>query len=90
MTKTQARQLAARARRYGYSDLGAGQIQVICPCCRQRVTTCRNYRYRPARKGEPGIIDPRVLGGRMAVFEQESVIHALDRAMVDHLITECS
>lgn len=43
MTKTLARQLAAQARRYGYSDLGAGQVQVKCPRCRERITTGRNY-----------------------------------------------
>jgi len=91
MTKAQAVQLARRSRRYGYSDQGGGQVEVRCPQCGTRVQSTRGYRYRPARKGEPGIVDPAVLGGRRAVYEHESPAQAIDRAVTGHLLEgECT
>jgi len=88
MTRTQARALARRARRYGYLDTAAG-LRVTCPHCRRDVTTARGYRYWPARRGQPGTIVPGVNGGRPVVFRQETPAQALDRAMTAHLLTDC-
>jgi hypothetical protein len=38
MTKAAAKQLARRARRYGYYRRSATEGQVFCPRCRQPVT----------------------------------------------------
>ncbi len=88
MTKTRARELARRARRYGYLDTAAG-LRVTCPQCRQDVTAARSYRYWPARKDRPRNIVPGVNGGRPVVFRQEKPVEALDRVMTDHLLHWC-
>ena len=86
MTKTEARQLAQRARSYGhYHALGSLVYGVDCPRCRVRVETQRSYRYVPAPKGQPYVIVPGVLDGRPVQWRQETTGQALDRAMVDHL-----
>jgi hypothetical protein len=51
------------------------------------VTTQRNYRNRPARKGEPY---SSVADGTRLVFDQETVSQALVRALVSHLTEECA
>jgi len=89
MTKTEARTIAREARRYGHYTNGS-QLSVNCPRCRCRVTTEQYYVHRLARKGEPGTTDPSVLGGRRARFERQSVTQALDAAMIEHLLDECS
>jgi len=85
MTKTQARKIAQQARRYGHYVRGA-ELEVTCPQCRAPIRTQQGYRWRLARKGEPANVDPEVLGGRRAVYERESVVQALDSAMITHLL----
>ena len=89
MTKAQAAAHARQARRYGFHDHGLTaeyRYSVTCPVCRQRVATNRNYRWRPARRGEPW---SREIDGKRSVYEQESVIQALDREVIDHLMNWC-
>lgn len=90
MTKTEARKRATAALAHGhYHATSSPDYAADCPLCRQRVTTQRNYRWRPVRKGEPASVDPRVLDGRPARYEQETPRQALMRALVDHLTEEC-
>jgi hypothetical protein len=85
MTVREATLWARRARQHGYSDLGWFRVGVRCPRCGTRIETARVYRWRSARKGEPGSTSPQVLDGRRAVYERESASAALDRAVIDHL-----
>ena len=91
LTMKRARELAHQARRYGYHAAGP-LLWVVCPVCASRVETSRAYRWRLARKGEPGSTNPRIMDGQRAVFDQENARQALDRAMVAHLRSgeECS
>jgi hypothetical protein len=90
MTKTEARKRAAAALAWGhYHATGSPDYAAHCPACRQRLTTQLNYRWRPAPKGKPGSVDPDVLGGRPARYEQETPRQALMRILADHLTEEC-
>ncbi len=92
MTRTEAKQVAAQARRFGYFNHGPNSqfdgkdmLVVACPRCRQRVETCQGYRWVPVRKGQPY---SEVHGGRPCRYAQENAVQALDRAMIDHLTSE--
>lgn len=90
LPKGRATEIARQALSYGYFNLGpAGDfdgrdaLTISCPRCRCEQRTCRQYRYRPARKGEPGVTEP---GGRRVVFERERTNRqALIRALIEHL-----
>lgn len=84
MTKTEAGKIARQARRYGYYS-GNGRIWVDCPRCRTRVSTVQGYHRRPARKGEPAVVDEQ---GNRVVTVRDTVAYALDREMVEHLMFE--
>jgi hypothetical protein len=87
LTKKEARQLAQKARQYGYFRQGT-ELWTNCRLCRERVTTLRNYRDFPVKKGRPANVDPAT--GKRTNFRQETVIEALDRAMIDHVTEWCA
>ena len=87
MTKKEARQLAQKARQHGYFQL-VSQIWAYCPLCKERIQTQRNYRTFPAKKGKPANVNPST--GERTTFRQETVIEALDRAMIDHVTEWCA
>lgn len=87
MTKKEAKQLALKARQYGYFKNGPN-LWANCPLCHERQNTLRNYRDFPAKKGKPFNINPST--GERTIYRQETVIEALDRAMIDHIIEWCA
>jgi hypothetical protein len=88
MTKTAALAAARAQLRFGYFHAtDSADYSVACSKCRGSVVTQRNYRYRPARKGEPY---SDVQDGKRVVYDQESERQALLRALVAHLLEGCS
>jgi hypothetical protein len=86
MTKKEAKQLALKARQYGYFHQGS-ELWTGCPLCKERITTMRIYRTFPAKKGKPANIN--MATGERTTFRQETVIEALDRSMIDHVTEWC-
>lgn len=58
MTKTQARQLAAHARRHGYTKVSETEGYLPCPICRARV----HFHTRPGRPVTAAVMDAAMVG----------------------------
>lgn len=86
MTKTAAAGAARRALQHGHFAQGT-TLWLNCPRCRRRQETSRQYRYFPARKGQPANVDP--VTGKRTVYRQETAAQALFRMMRDHFVQEC-
>ena len=86
MTKTEARQLAKRATRYGYFKTGR-TVSVNCPVCSERQSAEIGHATFPAPKGKPANVDP--VTGKRTVFRLETDMEALDRVMIGHLTEWC-
>jgi hypothetical protein len=87
VTKKEAKQLAQKARQYGYFSARGIEYWTQCPLCHDRITTLRNYRTFPAKKGKPANVNPAT--GERTTYRQETVIEALDRSVIDHVTEWC-